>query len=109
MVQQLNVEIKVPVTIPSDMVLIKKVEFEELQQGRLKGAYWSMSDLEKRINKNQRWIKENILMNPKFRRSLDVDFGGFVFYPEVNGEKWSFLASKMAQFLEDNFYTIFSE
>lgn len=106
MVQQLNVEISIP--IPDGMVLVKKVELEELQQGKLKGTYWTMADLEKRINKNQRWIKEKILMNPKFRRMLDVDFGGFVFYPEVNGEKWSFLASKMAQFLEDNFYTIFS-
>lgn len=103
--QQLNVSLSVPV--PEDYVLITKVEFEELQKEKLKGVYWTMADLEKRVNRNQRWIKEFILMNPKFRRKLDVDFGGFVYYPEINGEKWVFQASKMTKFLEDNFYYIF--
>ena len=48
--QQLNVTLSIP--IPEDMVLIKKVELEELQQDRLIGVYWTMSDLENRIGKN---------------------------------------------------------
>lgn len=105
--QQLQVNLTVP--IPEGYVLISKVELEELQQEGLQGVYWSMSDLEKRINKNQRWIKEKILMNPKFRRKLDVDFGGFVYYPEINGEKWAFQATKMTKFLDENFYSIFGK
>ncbi|MGE7942738.1 DUF771 domain-containing protein [Lysinibacillus xylanilyticus] len=89
------------------MVLIKKVELEELQQDRLIGVYWTMSDLENHIGKKQVWIKENILYLQKFKKQLDVSQGGFVYYPKSCGEKWSFLASKMSQFLEDNFYTIF--
>ena len=105
--QQITAE--VVINIPNNYVLVKKAEFEELQQQRHEGKYWSMKDLEQRINRDQKWIKEKILMNPKFRRQLDVDLGGFVFYPEINGEKWSFQASKMAQFLEDNFYGIFGK
>ncbi|WP_285400492.1 DUF771 domain-containing protein [Lysinibacillus sp. fls2-241-R2A-57] len=105
--QQLNVTLSIP--IPEDMVLIKKVELEALQQDRLIGVYWTMGDLENRIGKKQVWIKDNILYPQKFKRQLDVSQGGFVYYPKAKGEKWSFLASKMSRFLEDNFYLIFSK
>ncbi|WP_421663588.1 DUF771 domain-containing protein [Lysinibacillus telephonicus] len=105
--QQLQVNLTVPV--PENYVLISKVEFEELQQERLSGIYWSMKDLENRINKKHEWIKSNILYPTKFREVLDVKNGGFVYYPEVTGEKWSFHASKMAKFLDDNFHSIFGK
>lgn len=53
--QHLNVTLSIP--IPEDMVLIKKVELEELQQDKLIGIYWTMSNLEKRIGKNKRGLK----------------------------------------------------
>lgn len=102
---QLQVNLTIPV--PDDYVLITKVELEELQQDKLNGVYWTMVDLENRIGKKQVWIKENVLYPQKFKRQLDVSQGGFVYYPKAKGEKWSFLASKMSQFLEDNFYSIF--
>lgn len=105
--QQLQVNLTVPV--PDDYVLVTKVEYEELRQNNLNGVYWTMSDLENRIGKKQVWIKENILYPQKFKRKLDVTQGGFVYYPKAKGEKWSFLASKMSQFLEDNFYSIFNQ
>ncbi len=95
------------INIPSDQILISKVEYEELQSKSFQGVYWTMSDLENRIGKKQVWIKENILYPQKFKKQLDVLQGGFVYYPKAKGEKWSFLASKMSQFLEDNFYAIF--
>lgn len=49
--QQLNVSLSIP--IPSDSVLIKKVELEDLQRQQLSGVYWTMKDLEKRTNKGQ--------------------------------------------------------
>lgn len=104
--QQLSVNLTIP--IPSDSVLISKVELQELKQQQLVGVYWSMKDLETRINRKHEWIKENILYPPKFRKFLDVDNGGFVFYPKTKGQTWSFQASKMATFLENNFRRIFS-
>ena len=56
-----------------------------------------MKDLEKRVNRKSEWIKENIYPS-KFKKILDVESGGFVFYPETKGQTWSFQASKMTVF-----------
>ena len=103
--QQLEVSLTIP--IPSDSVLIKKVKLDELQQEKLSGVFWNMKDLEKRTNKKLEWLKDNILYVPKFKESLDVKNGGFVYYPSKSGEKWSFQAVKMAEFLDKNFHLIF--
>ncbi|MDQ0257083.1 phage pi2 protein 07 [Evansella vedderi] len=104
--QQLSVNLTIP--IPADSVLISKIELEELKQHQLTGVYWSMKDLEARINRKNEWIKEHILYPTQFRKILDVENGGFVFYPKVKGQTWSFHASKMAEFLDQNFKKIYS-
>lgn len=103
--QQLTVNLSIP--IPDDSVLISKVELEELKQEQLSGVYWNMKDLQKRINKSDRWIKDNILYQPRFKRVLDSENGGFVYYPKNQGQTWSFQANQMAQFLDKNFNKIF--
>ncbi|MEL3962369.1 DUF771 domain-containing protein [Lysinibacillus endophyticus] len=102
--QHIQVQLSIPV--PQDMIIITKVELERLKKADLSGQYWTMMDLEKKINKKQEWIKDNILY--KFRGILDVKNGGFVYYPEKKGQTWSFHAPKMAQFLEHNFSSIFT-
>ena len=104
--QQLNVNLTIPV--PSDQVLISKIELEELQQEQLSGVYWNMKDLEKRVNKKQDWIKEHILYPSKFKEQLDSKNGGFVYYPSGSGQSWSFQANDMAEFLDKNFNRIFN-
>lgn len=103
--QQLQVSLNVH--IPEHLILVEKVEYEQLQQEKLSGVYWSMKDLEKRVGKDWRWIKEHILYPSDFKKILDVKNGGFVYYPEGRGKNWSFHAGKMAQFLDENFYLIF--
>lgn len=105
--QQMQVNLTIPV--PDDLVLVNKVEFEELTQEKLNGCFWSMKDLERRTNKKQEWLKENVLFQPKFKKILDVENGGFVYYPKKSGEKWAFQAIKMAKFLDENFYLIFKK
>ena len=105
--QQLNVNLSIQ--IPADQVLISKVELEELQKTSLLGVYWNMKDLEKRTSRKVEWLKTNILFVPRFKKILDVNFGGFVYYPEVKGQAWAFQAQKMAKFLDDNFHHIFEE
>ncbi|KZO00430.1 DUF771 domain-containing protein [Pseudobacillus badius] len=97
------------VTIPDEFVIITKVELEDLEKQTLLGKYWSMKDLEKQINKKHEWIKENILYPNRFRKILDIENGGFVYYPKSKGQTWSFHALKMAEFLDKHFTTIFSE
>lgn len=106
-VQQLSVNLTIP--IPEESIIISKVEFHELRKQKLTGVYWSMKDLENRINKKHEWIKERILYPEKHRKVLDVENGGFVYYPKSKGQTWSFHASKMAEFLDKNFQAIFSE
>lgn len=105
MLQQLSVKLTIPV--PSDSVIISKVELEELRKFELTGVYWSMKDLEMRINRKNEWIKENILYRSKFKKILDAELGGFVYYPKSKGHTWSFQALKMAEFLDNNFSEIF--
>nr|WP_026680521.1 DUF771 domain-containing protein [Priestia megaterium] len=105
--QQLNLKLSIP--IPEDQVLISQVELEELRRKELEGVYWTMKDLEKRINKKSEWIKENILYPSQFRKILDVEYNGFVYYPKKKGETWTFQAVKMSKFLDENFYRIFGK
>lgn len=105
--QQLEVNLSIP--IPADSVLIKKVELEELKRNELAGVYWSMKDVEERTGKKHEWIKENILYPYRFRKVLDSENGGFVYYPKGRGQTWSFQASKMAEFLDKHFAEIFKE
>lgn len=104
--QQLEVNLTIP--IPADQVMISKVELENFRRQELTGVYWSMKDLEKRTNKGQLWLKENLLYKPSFKKELDSENGGFVYYPKVRGENWSFQAAKMAMFLDKNFHLIFN-
>ena len=96
------------IQIPTDQILITKVEYEELKQQELLGTYWSMKDLEKRTSKKHEWIKDNILYQERFKKILDVDCGGFVFYPKSKGQNWTFHAVKMAKFLDKYFQEIFT-
>jgi len=105
MQQQITVQLSIP--IPSDSVLISRIELEGLKKNELAGVYWSMRDLEARINRKQEWIKENILYPSRFRKILDAETGGFVFYPKAKGQSWSFHAPKMAEFLDKYFAQIF--
>lgn len=105
--QSLTTNVTIP--IPSDSVLISKVELHELKQQQLTEVYWSMKDLEVRVKRKHEWIKENILYPPKFRKQLDVNSGGFVYYPKSKGQTWLFHAPKMKEFLDKNFVQIFSD
>lgn len=104
----LKLKTEITINLPEHLVVVEKVEYEQLTQNLLEGRYWTMAELEERIGKKQVWIKENILYPTRFKKQLDVMQGGFVYYPQAKGEKWSFHASKMAKFLEDNFYKIFN-
>lgn len=102
--QQLSVQLTIP--IPEDQVLISKVELEELHRNKLVGLYWTMKDVEERTGRKHEWLQENILYVPKFKKILDANNGGFVYYSKGKGSPWVFQATKMAKFLDDNFHLI---
>lgn len=104
-----KLEISLTIPIPNDSILIKKVELEELKKNELTGVYWNMKDLEERTKRKSEWIKEHILYPSRFRKKLDAETGGFVFYPQSKGQTWVFQANKMADFLDKHFQQIFSK
>ena len=68
--------------------------------------WWTMKDLEEATGFSDDWLKENILLQPRYKKILDLENGGFVYYPERRGEKWLFIASRMKEFLEKYFREI---
>ena len=102
--QLLNVTLSIP--IPDDHILIHRVELEKLEQETLQGKLWTMKDLEERTGHRADWIKEKILYVPALRKKLDVEHGGFVFYPKSKGQPWNFHAAKMADFLDKHYHII---
>ncbi|MGE6379519.1 DUF771 domain-containing protein [Peribacillus muralis] len=104
-----HLEVNITIPIPKDSVLIKKVELEELKKVELTGVYWNMRDLENRTKRKSEWLKEHVLFPSRFRKVLDSELGGFVFYPKSKGQTWVFQASKMAIFLDKHFQQIFSD
>ncbi|WP_041060995.1 DUF771 domain-containing protein [Jeotgalibacillus campisalis] len=103
--QQLSVNLTI--AIPEDHVLVSKVELERLKKNELVGFYWSLKDLENRTGKKRSWLQDNILYIPRFKKLLDVNNGGFVYYPSNKGQSWSFHARKMSQFLDRHFTDIY--
>lgn len=94
--------------IPADRILVKKVDYEALKDESLIGVYWNIKDVSKRINHSSEWIKENILYVTKFKRMLDSEAGGCVFYPKAQGQPWQFEAISFSKFLKENFSNIFN-
>lgn len=107
MQQNITVELSIP--IPPDSVIIKRTEWEELKKKELAGVYWNMKDIEARVGRKRLWIMDNILYPTRFREILDSKNGGFVFYPESQGQNWSFHAVKMSEFLDKHFAQIFTK
>ncbi|AJD92064.1 hypothetical protein JMA_27470 [Jeotgalibacillus malaysiensis] len=103
--QQFSVQVSIPV--PEHLIIIEKTELKRLQDAELHGQWWSMKDLEDRTGRKAVWLKENVLS--RFRKDLDVDNGGFVYYPKVKGETYVFHAEKMNDFLDKYFSVIFNK
>lgn len=104
MIKTLN--INATIDIPPDHVLITRIEYEEMRESDQIGRWWTLDKVLDRTNRKRDWFKSNILDNPKYRRVIDVNNGGFVKYPKGGGDSYLFLATKTMQFLEDNFTNI---
>jgi len=105
--QKLNLNLQV--SIPEHLILIEKQEYKELKNEQMLGTWWSMKDLEFKLDKKRNWILDNILYSPKFKDRLDVGRGGCVYYPKSQGEKWVFKANEMSKFLDRHFADIFNQ
>lgn len=103
-VDLINVEIQ----LPEDKIIVDRKEYDNLQHNSCQGRYMTLSDVLQLLSVSRPWLLDNVLYNPKIRREIDVELNpnGFVKYPENQGGRYFFLASKTKQWFEDNFREI---
>lgn len=94
-------EAKIP--IPEDCVIIARIEYEELKKANDLGDTMTLEEVADRLNRSKKWVVDEVLKNPKFKRHLDIRHGGFVHYEQGGGDKYIFLKSKTLDFIENNF------
>lgn len=103
-VDLINVEIQ----LPEDKIIVDRKEYDNLQHNSSQGRYMTLSDVLQLLSVSRPWLLDNVLYNPKIRREIDIELNpnGFVKYPENQGGRYFFLASKTKQWFEDNFREI---
>ena len=103
-VDLINVEIQ----LPEDKIIVDRKEYDNLQHNSSQGRYMTLSDVLQLLSVSRPWLLDNVLYNPKIRREIDVELNpnGFVKYPENQGGRYFFLASKTKQWFEDDFREI---
>ena len=98
------------VMLPESYIIVKKDEYLDLKNKASKGKYMSLSEVIEMISVSRPWFLEHVLYQPNIRSKIDIDKNkdGFVKYPNNQGGRYYFLASKTKQFFEENFAEIFS-
>jgi len=99
-----TIKAEIVMELPPDQVIITKAEFNEYQELKDDGRWWTTKDLENRYNHKLDWFKEKIFYVPKFKKTLSVENGGCVHYSDIGeGRYWSFEPKRFKQFMEENF------
>lgn len=103
-VDLINVEIQ----LPEDKIIVDRKEYDNLKHNFSQGRYMSLSDVLQLLSVSRPWLLDNVLNNSKIRKEIDVELNpnGFVKYPENQGGRYFFLASKTKQWFEENFREI---
>lgn len=98
------------VQLPQSHIIIEKDEYLNLKKQASQGQYMSLSDVLEMVSVSRPWLLQNVLYRSDIRSKIDIDKNkdGFVKYPENQGGRYYFLASKTKQFFEENFAKIFS-
>lgn len=98
------------VSLPKTHIIVEKEEYLNLKTQASDGKYMSLSEVLEMISVSRPWLLENVLYRADIRSKIDIDKNkyGFVKYPNNQGGRYYFLASKTKQFFEENFAEIFS-
>ncbi|MDG4962729.1 DUF771 domain-containing protein [Lactococcus lactis] len=105
MKQILEVKATIPILIPEDMILIDKIEYQELKKKDFDG-WVGMDVFVEKSNRSRTTIKK-LLNRPEMVKILSIENGGWVFYPADSG-KWSFHYKEMMEFINNEFYQKFN-
>lgn len=93
------------IDVPPHLVVIEKDEYTQLIKSNEKGRWWTLQDVMQRVSISQKSFSDKVLNNPRFQSELSE----FTRFPTEKGERYYFLASKMQEFLENNFKEIMKD
>ena len=98
------------VQLPTSHIIVEKDEYLDLKNKASQGKYMSLSEVLEMISVSRSWFLEHVLDQPYIRSKIDIEKNkeGIVKYPQNQGGRYYFLASKTKQFFEENFAEIFS-
>lgn len=98
------------VQLPTSHIIVEKDEYLDLKNKASQGQYMSLSDVLEMVSVSRPWLLEHVLYRADIRSKIDIDKNkdGFVKYPDNQGGRYYFLASKTKEFFEENFAEIFS-
>ncbi|HFI0938311.1 TPA: DUF771 domain-containing protein [Streptococcus suis] len=102
-----------PITIqlPESHIIISKIDYEQLTKEASQGRYMTLNEVLEMLSVSRPWLLENVLYKPHIRSKIDINKNkdGFVKYPQNQGGKYLFLASKTKAFFEQNFSELLKE
>lgn len=98
------------VTLPEAQIIIDRSEYESLKSKSMQGSYMTLADVLNMLSVSRPWLLENVLYKPDIRKEIDItqNDDGFVKYPENQGGRYFFLASKTREYFEKHFKDILS-
>lgn len=99
--QHLEAELSIKIPIPEEMILINKTRLKELEDNEFAGKIFTMKDFAERSNRSSKWLKDNILNNPQLVKKLNIENGGFVYYPNSQSDRWLFNAKGLIKFIDE--------
>lgn len=63
--------LNIPIQVPDDIKVLTSDEYDELTKNSMIGRMWTMKELRMWLgNKSAEWIKDNILRQPKYSKTI---------------------------------------
>lgn len=93
------------IALPENKIIVERSEYEELSKNSSQGRYMTLSEVLELLSVSRPWLLDNVLYKPEIRKEIDIDKNknGFVKYPDNQGGRYFFLASKTKEYFEKNF------
>ncbi|KAA1039152.1 DUF771 domain-containing protein [Macrococcus equipercicus] len=97
----MTTRIQAVITLPSELVVLKKVDYEKLQD-EASDVWWTMQDLMDTTQKGRKWLMKYIINDEYMKKRISA----FTIFPSNQGGEYSFNRRQMRKFLDENFELI---
>ena len=112
MTDKISIKIEnLEVQLPASHIIVEKDKYLDLKNKASQGQYMSLSEVLEMVSVSRPWLLENVLYRSDIRSKIDIDKNkdGFVKYPQNQGGRYIFLASKTRTFFEQYFSELLKE